>query len=297
LRVSRRQFLDICRHSATITALGGGYMATLENALANPSGPEVVWLSGSSCTGCSISFLNRFSSAAPQTTADVLISAINLTYHPQLMSAAGETAALVADSAYQRGGYILAVEGGVPTAFGGATCFAWSLNGVDVTFQQAVQKMASKAALILSVGTCASFGGIPAAPPNPTGVRSVSAATLKKTINIPGCPTHPDWVVWVIANLLTNTRMELDTYSRPVGLFAKTVHERCPRRDKGEAHTYGRDGQCLEEMGCLGPKTKANCPLIGWNSAANWCVDANSQCLGCTEPNFPVAGFRSRRDD
>ena len=79
---------------------------------------------------------------------------------------------------------------------------AWTYNGVDVTFQQAVTELAAKAAKILCIGTCASFGGIPAAGPNPTGVKSVKDVTGKPTINIAGCPAHPDWIVYVIAQLL-----------------------------------------------------------------------------------------------
>jgi hypothetical protein len=77
-----------------------------------------------------------------------------------------------------RGGYILAVEGGVPTAFGGNTCWAWSLDGVDVTFLDAVRSMAAQASQVLCIGTCASFGGIPHLL-QPNGVQSVkpSAAT------------------------------------------------------------------------------------------------------------------------
>ena len=121
----------------------------------------------------------------------MLIDAINLVYHPNLMSLAGQDAVAQAEAAYKKGGYVLAVEGGVPTAFGGRACYAWTYNGMEVTFEQAVQDLADKAAGILCIGTCAAWGGIPAAPPNPTGVMGVKALTGKTTINIPGCPTSP----------------------------------------------------------------------------------------------------------
>ena len=135
MTVSRRQFLDFCKNAAAAVGLSTVQLGQLEKALANPNGPSVIWLSGSSCTGCSVSFLNRISTTGPQTAADVLVNVINLQYHPNLMAAAGESAARVAQEAMNRGGYILAVEGGVPTAFGGNTCWAWTpgRHGRDVS--------------------------------------------------------------------------------------------------------------------------------------------------------------------
>jgi hydrogenase small subunit len=287
MQISRRAFLNYCQGSAAALGLTAIDLAHLEQALASPTGPTVVWLQGSSCTGCSISFLNRISTTAPKSAGDVVINTINLVYHPQLMSVAGQSAASAAQAAYNKGGYILVVEGGVPTAFNGSTCWAWNFNGQDVTFKDAVSGLASKAAQIVCAGTCSSYGGIPAAPPNPAGVKSVSAHTLKKTINVPGCPTHPDWIVWVIARLLTNSVGTLDSYGRPTGLFGRTVHDQCPRRETEEAKMYGQDNQCVKELGCKGPTTVAPCPINRWNNGVNWCVDANAQCIGCTNPGFP----------
>ncbi len=290
--VTRRQFLYYCRSSAAAIGLGATQLSLLEKALANPGGPSVIWLSGSSCTGCSVSFLNRISASAPATAADVLINLINLKYHPNLMAAAGESAAAVALDTARAGGHILAVEGGVPTAFGGNTCWAWSVGGVDTTFLDAVKLLAATASKVICVGTCSSFGGIPAAAPNPAGVQTVQAVTLKNTVNLAGCPPHPDWVVAAIAGLLTGTLGSLDSYGRPVSLFGRTVHNQCPRREHEEASTYGQDGRCLEELGCKGPGTYAPCPISLWNNRQNWCVDANSQCIGCTQPDFGATSLR-----
>jgi hydrogenase small subunit len=215
MKITRRDFLRFCSTSSAALAFGPLDLFRLEQALANPDGPSVVWLQGAACTGCSVSFLNRISPTAPTTAADVLINTIDLAYHPNIMAAAGDTAVAVVQDVYESGHYVRAVEGGVPTAFGGNTCGAWTEDGRDVTFQEAVTRMASRAAAVLCVGTCASFGGIPAAGPNPTGVKSVSAAVGKQTVNISGCPTHPDWIVWTIASLLTGTLGALDTHGRP----------------------------------------------------------------------------------
>lgn len=298
MKVSRRDFLKFLGASAATLGLSATDLGRLQKVLANPASPSVIWLQGAGCTGCSESFLNRISSAAsePKTAADVLINSINLMYHPNLMALAGEDAVDQAEAAYNKGGYVLAVEGGIPTAFGGNTCWAWSVGGKEVTFQEVVTTLAGRAAAILCIGTCASWGGIPAAPPNPTGVKGVKAATGKNTINIAGCPPHPDWIVWAVVQILLGKSISLDRYGRPKFLFGSTVHDRCPREDRDEAHTFGVDNRCLEELGCRGPHTRGNCPTQLWNNRTNWCVDANAPCIGCTEPQFPFTQLASPGD-
>lgn len=284
--VNRRDFLKYCGVSAAVMGLSSTELLHLEQALANPNSPTVVWLQGSSCTGCTESFLNRISTAAPSAASDVLINSINLTYHPNLMSLAGQPAAQMLVDAYNRGGYIAVIEGGVPTAFGGACCFAYTYNGVDYTFKDLVTNMVAHAAATVCVGTCASFGGIPAAGPNPAGIKGVQAATGAKTINISGCPPHPNWIVWAITQLLINASIPLDTQGRPKALYSGTVHSRCPNRERDESSTFGVGG-CLKELGCRGPRTVANCPQQLWNNGVNWCIGAGSPCIGCTESSFP----------
>ena len=296
MNVTRRGFLKLCGASAAALGLSATDLGLLEEVLANPTGPSVVWLQGAGCTGCSESFLNRISPSAPETAADVLIHSINLIYHPTLMATAGQSAVEIAKQARTAGGYILAVEGGVPTKFSGNACRAWSDNGKDVTFQQVVLDYSASAAKILCIGTCASWGGMAAASPNPTGVKGIKALTGKTTVNIAGCPPHPDWMVWAIAQLLLGKSIALDSYGRPKALFSRTVHDQCPRHEAEEASTFGQDRLCLEELGCRGPDTLANCPVHLWNNGANWCCDANALCIGCTHPQFPFAQIASQEE-
>jgi hydrogenase small subunit len=182
------------------------------------------------------------------------------------------------------------VDGGIPTAFDGHTCVLWTENGHEVTALEAVRALVPKAAVTLCIGTCSSFGGIPSANPNPTGLKSVSGVTGASTINIPGCPVHPDWIVWTIASLLAGVTPTLDAYARPVAIFGdpeKVIHKNCPRKGKEEAKTFGEEGRCLKELGCKGPRTRADCFSRMWNNHVNWCIGANAVCLGCTEQGFP----------
>ena len=314
MTITRRSFLGYCIASAAALRLTSLDMLKLRAALANPNGPNVIWLVGAGDSGCSISFLNRVPESTdsalgiPALTAEDLLlgsstatnaanatSSINLIYHPTLMSAPGETASQAALDAAANGNYILVVEGGVPTAFNGACCWAWSRSGQDATFQSVLTSMAAKASAIVAVGTCASFGGVSASGPNPGKVVSVQTAvqgvTNKTVINISGCPPHPDWMVWAIAQLLLGNTVSLDSSNRPVALYGKEIHANCPRNpgttSSVEATTFGVDNQCLINLGCNGPGHFSPCPSIKWNNEANWCVDANANCLGCTDPTFP----------
>ena len=249
----------------------------------------MIWLNGANCTGCTVSLANLISDQAPTDVADLLVNYVDLAFHPTLMGAAGDLAVQALKEGAQ-GDYILAVEGGIPTAFGGYACILWTETGREVTALEAVQTLAPGAIARLSIGTCSSFGGIPAGNPNPTQIRSFSETTGLPTINIPGCPPHPDWIVWTIAQLLAGSPPSLDPYGRPRGLFAteaKNIHEQCPRKEKEEAKRFGMEGFCLEELGCKGPRTQGDCPVRLWNNRTNWCVGANAPCLGCTEEGFP----------
>jgi hydrogenase small subunit len=303
MKISRRLLLKYFGASSVVLAScrinrtldGEEARKALANALPPGNGTWVIWLIGSGCSGCSVSFLNRVSTVAPTSAADVLMNVVVLGYHPVLMAGAGDQAVATAESMLAEGGgkYILVVEGGVPTAFDGAACIAWrNASGQNVTFLDAVRRYATNATAIVSVGTCAAYGGVSAASPNPTSVQSVSVATGLTTINIPGCPPHPDWIVAGLAALLADAPITLDAAGRPDAIYGTNVHTQCPRNGATTASAYGVDRQCLRQLGCRGPNTTAQCPALLWNTGRNWCVDANAPCIGCTEPSFPQVNLR-----
>jgi hydrogenase small subunit len=300
--ISRRAFLKYCSASAAVLGLDPLDLGLLRKALANPASPVVVWLHGSSCTGCSVSLLNRINQSGGQpeeTIVDVLTGAINLVYHGTIMGLAGEGAGAALKQAHEQGSYILVTEGGVPMAFNGRCCVAYSFNGREVTYQEAVAEMASRAAHIVCVGTCASFGGIPRSGGNPTGIVSVGELIGRQTINISGCPANPEWVVWAVVQLLLGNPVSLDEDSRPIDLYARdlqnnpcppTIHEKCPRNGHPFAESFSdTQGKCMVQLGCRGPLTKARCEAC-WNGIpgrGNWCIGINAPCHGCTKRTFP----------
>jgi NiFe hydrogenase small subunit HydA len=54
-----------------------------------------------------------------------------------------------------------------------------------------LEEIAPKAAAIIAIGSCASWGGIPSAGDNPTGATGVDTIIKGKPIvNLPGCPPN-----------------------------------------------------------------------------------------------------------
>jgi hydrogenase small subunit len=252
----------------------------------------VIWLQGASCSGCSVSLLNRISDQAPETAADLLMEVIVLGYHSTLMAAAGDTAVAAAENVYNTKNYFLVVEGGVPQAFNGMACSPWSENGSDVPFTEVVKRYAAGAKGVLCVGNCASWGGLPSKGANVASIVGVSAATGIKTVNVPGCPSHPDWIVWTLAHLLAGTALTLTANGAPSLLFGgQAIHNRCPRKGAAKARTLGEEGRCLMQVGCQGQSTSSSCPDSMWHGGTSWCIGANAPCTGCVKPDFPVAGL------
>ncbi len=274
-------------------ALKASGLMQLQKAMANGgSKPPVIWLQGQGCTGCSVSLLN---SIYYMTIDNLLINTLDVKFHPTVMAAAGQLAVGAAEAARITGGYVLVIEGAIPSGEEGDYCHIWP----GMTMLNALKTFAPGALVILAAGTCACYGGMSAGSPNPTGAMGVGAALRsagisKSVINIPGCPSHPDWIVGTVAALLAGETPELDDEGRPKEFFGNFVHKMCPNRGLGggQAKTLSDSG-CLSGLGCNGQQTHADCPLRKWNAAdpggqgVNWCVGARNPCQGCTEPDFP----------
>src|SRR4030042_1228727 len=133
----------------------------------------VIYLQAAACSGCAVTMLNTASPTIKNVLIDQIAPGvhINLKFHPVVMAAAGEMAIPVVEDTVKRekGEYVLVVDGAVPTADGGVYGAIGERNGKPVTMLQRVTELAQDALAVIAMGTCASFGGIPAASPNPTG--------------------------------------------------------------------------------------------------------------------------------
>ncbi|UCD64029.1 MAG: hydrogenase small subunit [Candidatus Zixiibacteriota bacterium] len=295
--LSRREFLELlgCTTSAVVLPrfLGLGQIPEpIKVALAEQqkyNNIPVIWLQGQSCAGCSVSTINT----VHPDIASVLTETISLQFHPNVMGGTGDLAVGMLEHAIEHlsGEFVLVVEGSIPTAEAGAYCKTGEKDGKAVTTEEWVKRLGSAAKAVLAVGSCAAFGGIPAARPDVTGAKPVSEIVPGATIvNIPGCPSHPDWLIGTVAHVLLFGLPELDEHKRPTMFFGKLVHEQCERRADFEngiaAEDFGEKG-CLFNLGCKGVETYCDVCIRGWNNNVNWCIRSGSPCIGCTQPEFP----------
>lgn len=284
--ITRREFLKFSGRLAVAMGIGTSAIPQIAEGLEQLSAGNapVLWLQGQSCSGCSISLLNSDSPGI----AEILTGYISLWFHSTLFAAAGDTAMEVINQSIEHGEYFLVVEGSIPAGMPEA-CM---VGGEPLTKQ--VARAAKNAKAVIAVGTCAAFGGIPAAENNPTGAVSVphflkGEGIATPVIVVPGCPVHPDWLVGTLVHVLKFGIPSLDDKGRPKMFFSKLIHEQCPRFQDYErekfAETFSDDG-CLFKLGCLGPITHADCTLRLWNSGTDCCIKAGAPCIGCASENF-----------
>ncbi|MBT3364026.1 MAG: hydrogenase small subunit [Chloroflexi bacterium] len=267
-----------------------------------PKELPVIWLQGAGCTGCSVSVLNSVSPSIKNVIVDEVVPGthINVRFHPNIMAGSGDAIIKVLDDTQEqdKGGYVLVIEGAVPIAKDGKYCTVGEENGKAVPMVSRVKSLSANAVAVVALGTCASYGGISAASPNPANCRSVSEVLKTEgiatpVVNIPGCAPHPDWFVGTVASILLfglPTAGDVDENGRPKAFYNSLIHDNCQRRAYYDENKFAKklgDPGCLYELGCKGPVTYADCATRLWNNGANWCVGSGSPCLGCVEPGFP----------
>lgn len=292
--LSRRSFLKFCATTVSLLALPPAAVSVFASKLGDAHRLPVIWLSFQECTGCTES-LTR--SHAP-TIEDLLFDYVSLDYHHTLQAASGHAAEEARRLTIKKyfGHYLLVVDGSVPLASGGACSTIAGESNV-----QMLKKAVAGAKAVLAIGSCAAFGGIAAASPNPTGARGVGElmddGTLKHQplVNMPGCPPIPAAISGVLAHYLAFDKFpELDELRRPKAIYGNTVHDRCSRLHFYEQGKFAesfddegaRKGWCLYKLGCKGPVTHNACASMKWNEGTSFPVESGHPCIGCSEPRF-----------
>lgn len=252
--------------------------------------PKIAWLQNQDCTGCSTSFLNA------EDVLQVITELVNVVAHPNLSFASGEEYHAIWEGVVNEGGHIIVAEGSIPL---GNQQTAHSFGQTAAEFGR---KAFDSAAIIICVGTCATFGGISAAAGNRTGATPIprflkeychwsDEKISQKVITLPGCPVHPIEVVGTVLDLvLTGQIVERNKFYSPRRFYDTLIHDHCPFRgsyEKKEFARYPGDHGCLFEVGCKGTITHRQvCPSRKWNAGANWCVESRFGCKGCAHPDF-----------
>jgi hydrogenase small subunit len=283
--INRRDFLKYCAATAAVLGLSELEFTTkVAQAIeAASKKPPLIWLEGQDCAGCTISFTGILNPPA----SSIILDKISLRYHETAMAASGQMAEEVYKETVKKGGYVLIVEGSVPSA-DDRFCM---IGGRP--FKKILEEAAQKAAAIIAVGACATYGGIPAATPT-KGIGLNKALPGKAVINLPTCPVHADHLAGTVLYFLTTGKVPpLDKIGRPVSYFGQSIHDNCRRRAHFDAGRFLKDWNdpkqkdwCLFEKGCKGPITNSDCSIRRWNDGINFCIDCGAPCQGCAEPGF-----------
>ena len=290
--VSRRNFLTFCGKLVVVAPVGLAITSRLTpEAVASTIGkarrPSVIWLHMQDCTGCTEALLRT----SQPDLADLILNMISLDYHETVMAASGHDAELALQDAIRQndGKFVLVVEGSIPTKENGVYLKVGGRTGIDL-----LNEVAAHAAGVISIGSCASWGGVPSSGPNPTGSVGVdSIIKSKPVVNIPGCPPNPYVLFGTILEFASTGKLpKLDALGRPKFAYDRLIHDHCPRRAHFDAGRFAgqfgdeghRSGWCLYKLGCKGPVTHAPCSTRHFNEVVDcWPIGIGAPCVGCTE--------------
>lgn len=249
---------------------------------------NLIWMHGSSCSGCSCSLLN----IEHVSVLDILTKFTNLVFHPDISLAAGDQVVNIIDRLIASGQpYVFVLEGAIPVKMPHACLLA------EKPMTYWVERLAAKATACIAAGTCATMGGVT----RMVGMEAVGSATLqefmaqkrivKPLVNLPNCPLKPDHFVYTLLHYATKGSFPaLDKSLRPLKYFADTVHDRCNLYADFQEKRYAKfigDPGCLLKLGCQGPVTRNDCMVNGHNGNTNSCIKAGHPCVGCTSEHFP----------
>jgi hydrogenase small subunit len=286
--ITRRSFIKFCSLTAASLGLGAGGAAKIAHALETKERVPVVWLHGLECTCCTESFIR---SSHPLAT-DIVLSLLSLDYDDTIMAAAGHQAeaALEDTITKYKGKYILAVEGNPPLADDGVYCIPGGRP-----FVEKVRHVAKDAMAVIAWGSCASWGCVQAAKPNPTQATPIHQVIDNPVVKVPGCPPIAEVMTGVVTYVLTFGRLpELDRQGRPKMFYSQRIHDKCYRRPHFDAGQFveawddrgAREGYCLYKMGCKGPTTYNACSTVRWNDGVSFPIGSGHGCIGCSEDDF-----------
>jgi NiFe hydrogenase small subunit HydA len=265
---------------------------------------NVLWLQAASCGGCTMSAL-----AADDTGLHQALKrfGIRLVWHPSLSEESGAEALAILDDCLTGKVRLdcLCVEGSVLFGPSGSGRFQM-LSGSGKAMKEWISLLAAKARHVVAVGSCAAFGGVPAAGHNPTDARglhysgwdlggalgtSFRSASGLPVINIAGCAPHPGWIVETLAALALGevSAAHLDALGRPRAYADHLAHHGCGRNEfyefKASAARPSDRGCLMENLGCRATQAPGDCNIRRWNGYGS-CTDGGYACINCTSPAF-----------
>ncbi len=279
---------------------------------------HLFWYAGMSCDGCSVAVTGA---QAPSLEGLMMGAHPGLPrvvlHHPVVNLESGPAFERAAEQAIKGeldGPFVVVLEGSIADEtiahaqggyWAGQGEEPWGPDGEHrtVTAEEWIARLAPNSAAMIAIGTCATWGGIPAAAGNPTGAMSLMdflGQDYRSTfgvpvVNVPGCPPIGDNFMEAVAAIVYFLQgfgplPEFDELGRPAWQFGETVHRHCVRGAYYEEGVYAKefgDKECLVEIGCWGPVVNCNITSRGAISHVGGCMNSGGACIGCTMPGFP----------
>ena len=271
---------------------------------------NVLWLQAGGCGGCTMSILERGASGWFE---ELRGFGVNLLWHPSVSEETGAEARAIL-SKIERGDLALdalCIEGSILHGPDGSGFFN-RLAGTGRSMLGWTRALAPRARYCVAIGSCAAFGGIPAATPDPTDARGlqylgsdrggalgadyVSRSGLP-VINISGCAPHPGWIMETLLALSLGVfdRADMDSLGRPRLFADHLAHHGCSRNEfyefKASAERFSERGCLMENLGCKATQAVGDCNQRSWNGGGS-CTQVGSTCIACTSPGFETTrGF------
>lgn len=265
----------------------------------------IVWLQAGSCGGCTM--------AALEVEGRGLVAAlepfgITFLWHPALSEECGREAIAILNDVLDGRKRVdaLCVEGSAMVGPNGQGGYH-RVSGTGLSQAEWIAELAPKARYVVAIGSCAAFGGMPAALPNPTdsvglswegeapggllGTEFRSAAGLP-VINVAGCAPHPGWMHETLLGLAMGAigADDLDLYGRPRFFADHLAHHGCNRNEfyefKASAEAPSDRGCLMEHLGCKATQAVGDCNQRSWNGSVGGCPSAGFSCIACTNPGF-----------
>jgi hydrogenase small subunit len=240
---------------------------------------KIFWLQGLACNGNAHSFLNY-------TKLAQFLEDFEFVHHPIIDSAYSleEVVRVYHDSD------ILLIEGSIAEDF----------QRAGKSIVEVIKMYAPRVEKIVTVGTCATFGGIFKESPyvGSSGLLYLEKEPVSRfsdyhdrVISVSGCPIHPETLANTLYMIRESLPIMIDKFRRPKEFFSYTVHNGCTRNEyfeyKVDDHQFGEKEGCMfYDHGCQAPFTHGSCNKILWNEVSSK-TRVGQPCMGCTEPSFP----------
>jgi hydrogenase small subunit len=279
----------------------------LESDVSSLEEVSLIWLTGIGCNGCTLAMLE----AADPGIEDLLTGSVEdaprlALYHPELSLESGAQFLAILERAAQSqlGSYILVLEGAIPVDLPPPHPSRYSLgvtrDGSPIPLSQWIARLAPGAEAVVAMGSCAAWGGIPAALGSPlqvSGLGETLGGPFRSrgglpVINLPGCAPPGEGLIETLVYIFLHLRqlvpLALDEANRPRWLYQHEAYPIPPRVEYAPAAGY--DLSQREAVACP-------VPVTGWVRKLGGCARVGGSCIGCTDRDFVDRHLASARPD